>query len=192
MDYDEIPYSDFEDLPPCLRKRKSKTMKVRGIANWASVQAPNTTFEPVYQVDLTVSEESAAGLKNEGLNVKKVGEDFVYKFKRKQFKADGTENKKPVVVLADKTPFDGLIGNGSEVIVQFSTYEWKNKFGSGISADLQGVQVLNLVEYRAGDGEEFEDEANGGDDVIGGSPSKTAAPRKPAQAEFDDDLPDVL
>lgn len=158
--------------------------KVRGIANWASVQAPNTTFEPVYQVDLTVSEDSATSLKELGLTVKKVNDEYVCKFKRKQFKFDGTENKKPTVVLADKTPFEGLIGNGSEVIVQFSTYEWKNKFGSGVSADLQGIQVIDLVSYRAGDGEEFEDLS--GEEVIG----KTEAPKKPAP--FDDDLPDVL
>lgn len=164
-------------------------MKVRGIAHWASVQAPNTTFEPVYQVDLHVNEDSAKALKDLGLTVKKVEGEYVCKFKRKQFKLDGTENKKPTVVLADKTPFDGLVGNGSEVIVQFSTYEWKNKFGSGISADLQGIQIIDLVEYRAGDGEEFED-LTGGDDeeIIGGA----AAPKKPAKESFDDDLPDVL
>lgn len=167
-------------------------MKVRGIANWASVQSPNTTYEPVYQVDLTVTEDSAKALKDLGLTVKKTEEGFVCKFKRKQFKADNSENKKPTVVLADKSPFDGLVGNGSEVIVQFSTYEWKNKFGTGISADLQGIQIINLVEYRKGDGEEFEDLSDGGDDgVIGGA--APAAPKKPKQdVPFDDDLPDVL
>jgi len=43
-----------------------------------------------------------------------------------------------------------LIGNGSEVIVQYRTYEWSNRFGSGIGADLVAVQVLELVPYKGG------------------------------------------
>lgn len=159
-------------------------MKVRGIGYWASVQAPNTTFEPVYTIDLAVTDEVASDLKKMGLNGKTTEEGKLFKFKRKQFRQDGTENNKPVIRDAANQPFSDLIGNGSEVIVQFSTYEWTNKFGKGIGADLQGVQVIELVPYRTGDGDEFEPVGEAEDKVIG-------EPPKP-QAGYDDDIPDVL
>lgn len=161
-------------------------MKVRGIAMWASVQTPNTTFDPVYSIDLIVDEDKADKLKELGLKVKKTEDGLVCKFKRKQFRFDGTENAKPVIVDAKKEPFNGLIGNGSEVIVQFSTYEWTNKFGSGIASDLQGVQIVNLVSYKAADGEEFDVIDEDDEEEIG------AKPKAPKADEFDDDLPDVL
>lgn len=163
-------------------------MRVRGKAMWASVQAPNTTYDPVYCIDLIVAPEAVEDLKKVGLKVKNTEEGPVVKFKRNQFRADGTENKKPVVRDAHNMPFTDLIGNGSEVIVQFNMFEWRNKFGTGVSADLQGVQVVHLVPYRTGDGEEFEPLEEEEDDIIG----ETAAPPKPKNVEFDDDLPDVL
>lgn len=164
-------------------------MKVRGIAYWASVQVPNTTFEPIYQIDLAVSEESAKALRDMGLSIKDTEDGLICKFKRKQFKPDNTENKKPVIRDADNQPFAELIGNGSDVIVQFSTYEWKNKFGTGVAADLQGVQVVELVPYRNADGDEFEPLTDTDEDVIGSAPVK---PKVAATEAFDDDLPDVL
>jgi trans-aconitate methyltransferase len=41
-----------------------------------------------------------------------------------------------------------LIGNGSEVNVLYTTYEWEFKGRSGVSADLRAVQVTNLVPYN--------------------------------------------
>lgn len=161
-------------------------MKVRGIAYWASVQVPNTTFEPVYTIDLAVGDDAAESLKKIGLKGKVAEEGTVFKFKRKQFRQDGAENNKPVIRDAANQPFSDLIGNGSDVIVQFATYEWKNKFGSGIGADLQGVQVIDLVPYRTGDGDEFEPVGESGEEVIGG------APPKPNKDGFDDEIPDVL
>lgn len=156
-------------------------MKARGTAMWACVHTPNTTYEAEYSIKLIVNPETDKALKGLGLKGKREDEGIVYKFYRKQFRKDGTENKKPVVVSRDNTPFSDLVGNGSEVIVQFSTYEWSNSFGSGINADLQGVQVIDLVSYRPGDGEEFE--------VIEDDNSE---PAKPGVESFDDDLPDVL
>lgn len=170
------------------KERRKTIMKVKGIAMWCSVQSPNTTFDPVYQTDLIVSEEAANALKNLGLKVTKTDDGWVHKFKRNQFRPDGSENNKPVVRDANNEPFGGLIGNGSEVIVQFSTYEWSNKFGSGMSSDLQGVQVINLVSYRAADGEEFEPVDGEVEEVIGGD----STPTPPKAVAFDDDVADVL
>ena len=58
-------------------------------------------------------------------------------------------NKAPEVVDAQKRNMIGtLIGNGSEVNVLYTTYEWEFKGRSGISADLRAVQVTNLVPYN--------------------------------------------
>ena len=42
-----------------------------------------------------------------------------------------------------------LIGNGSEVNVLYSTYDWEYAGKSGVSADLRAVQVTNLIPYNA-------------------------------------------
>ena len=43
---------------------------VEGKAYWASVTTPNTTFEPVYSVDLVVDEETASEFQSSGHRVK--------------------------------------------------------------------------------------------------------------------------
>lgn len=43
---------------------------VNGKAYWASVTTPNTTFEPVYTVDLVVSDEVAQEFEKEELKLK--------------------------------------------------------------------------------------------------------------------------
>lgn len=189
---DEFSWGDEPDFmfPTGNSKRRRKSMKVKGTAMWASVQAPNTTYDPVYCIDLIVVPEVADSLKQLGLKGKSAENGIIFKFKRNQFRADGTENNKPAVRDADNQPFTDLIGNGSEVIVQFSTYEWTNKFGKGISADLQGVQVVNLVPYRTGDGDEFTPLGEDSEEEVLGANS---TPPKPSSAEaFDDDVPDVL
>ena len=126
---------------------------VQGKAMWAAVQAPNTQFEPVYSIDVVVNEEDAETLQGHGLKVKEKDGELIFKVKRKLYKADGTQNNKPKVVDAQNAPFAGLIGNGSTVNVKYSVFEWNNKFGQGVGADLQGVQVVELVEF--GDNEDF-------------------------------------
>ena len=41
-----------------------------------------------------------------------------------------------------------LVGNGSKVNVLYTTYEWKYKGCSGVSADLKKIQVVDLVPYQ--------------------------------------------
>lgn len=134
-------------------------MNVKGIANWACVQAPNTTFENTYQIDVTIDKKQADAVKKAGLTVKETDDgEYVVKLKRKQFRKNGEENQKPRVVDAHKQPFDGFIGNGSLVKAAFNIFEWNNRFGSGVSSDLFAVQVLDLVEYQPRDDDGFEEE----------------------------------
>lgn len=159
-------------------------MIVEGIAMWAAIQAPNTTYTPEYSIDLVVDDKTSKELAKLGLNGKKKEEGMTYKFKRPLInKKSGENNPKPVVRDAANEDFTGLVGNGSKVKVQFSTYEWSNKFGHGVSADLQGVQVLELVSFKPGDGDEFEEE---------GEPQQPKKPATEPEMEFDDELPDVL
>jgi hypothetical protein len=154
-------------------------MKIQGKCKWASIQTPNTTFEPSWSIDIIVDNQKAAELKKLGLKTKvdKDG-DLVFKIKRKVSKADGTPNSPPKCVDRQNEPFTKKIGNGSEVIALFSVFEWKNKFGSGVSADFRGVQVVQHVPF--GDDEDFEVL----EEEIGTSEKK--------EAPFDDDIPDFL
>ena len=151
---------------------------VKGKAMWAAVQYPNTTFEPTYCIDLVVDKKTAELLKKEGLKIKEKDGDLLVKFKRKVVRADGQKNKPPIVVDAQKKPFDGLIGNGSDVKVQFRTYTYNNRFGEGTGADLQAVQILKLVEFggATGDGVEF--------DVEDGFVSKDEAGTDDSETDF--------
>lgn len=167
-------------------------MKIQGKAMWACIQAPNTKFEPVWNIDLLIEDKQVAGAKKAGLTVKKTENGNLIRFRRNVIRADGTENDKPVVVDAKKQPITSLVGNGSLVNVQFREYEWKNKFGSGKGYDLQGVQVLSLVTYREQDGDAFDVEDEDTEELAREETPSTKAPAN-KDAEFDDeDLPDVL
>ena len=165
-------------------------MKIRGTAFWTSIIAPNDKFdEAVWETDLAVDAETSAALKEAGLKPRKEKADDgrdIFKFKRnvwnKKLKA---ENDPPVLLDQNGKPGKFLVGNGSEVYVQINIYKWENKFGSGYSADFQGMRVIDLVQYKAPDGAELLEEDEDGAELV----SKAA---KPKVQEFDDALPDSL
>lgn len=138
--------------------RRNKLMLVKGKAMWAHVQTPDDRFPPAkYSITVEVDDDQAKELRDTGLRVKKENDKNIFKVKRNVLKVDGSEAGKPNVVDAATEPFNDLIGNGSEVIVQIRPYEYSNNFGSGMSADLVGVQVVDLVPYEGegGGGSEF-------------------------------------
>ena len=127
---------------------------LKGNAYWASIVSPNTTFDSdgVWSIDVSnLDEKNINQAKADGLDVKNKGDDrgsFVT-IKRKVRRKDGNMNKQPEVVDAAKRNIaNTMIGNGSEVNVLYSTYEWEFKGRSGVSADLRAVQVTNLVPYN--------------------------------------------
>jgi hypothetical protein len=139
---------------------------------WASVIKPETTFDPVWTIEVILTEEQADRLKKEakavnpkGIKIKKDDEgNLVFRFKRKVMKANGEENNPPVckgtkrdLLTGKLEDFTQLIGNGSICNVQYLFYEWENKFGSGVGADLKGVQVVEHVPYGVADGDEFDE-----------------------------------
>lgn len=132
-----------------------------GIAYWASVTTPNTKFEPVYTVDLVVSDEVANDFESRGFRVKEltVNDEVVGRsinIKRKVNGPNGMVRKAPLLMDTDKVPLDENVGNGSKVKVQYNEWEATNKFGTFKGLDFQAMQVIDLISYKAGDGDEFE------------------------------------
>jgi len=132
---------------------------ISGKAYWASVVKPNTTFEPVWTIDVSLDEKNKSIVEADGLKVKNKKDergDFVT-LKRKVEGKNGSNNP-PQVVDGQKRPLpDGvLVGNGSTVNVQYKTYEWNWKGNAGIGADLRKIQVVDLVPYEESDGEDFD------------------------------------
>ena len=127
---------------------------ISGKAYWASVTSPNTTFDAdgTWSIDVcNLDEANKAIAEKDGLTIKNKSDDrgdFV-NIKRHVKRKDGNMNKAPEVLDAQKrTMIDTLIGNGSTVNVLYTTYEWKFKGRSGVSADLRAIQVTNLVPYN--------------------------------------------
>lgn len=142
-----------EDLYLFMNRRRPNRMAiVQGTAEWCSVQEPNTTFEPVYCIDVIVDDDTATALEGQGLTVKRDAVDKdgnargnVFKVKRKAFRKGGVPNQKPNCVDAKNQPFNDLIGNGSLVNVQYNVFNWEFAGKKGTSADFVGVQVLKHV-----------------------------------------------
>lgn len=72
-----------------------------------------------------------------------------FRFKRKELTSKGNEKSPPMVMDAKKNPWpkDRLIGNGSTVKIAFRPWPWEMQGGKGMSLELEGVQVIKLVEY---------------------------------------------
>ena len=139
-----------------------------GIAYWASVTTPNTKFEPVYTVDLVVSEDVASDFEARGYKVKEIsnGDEVIGRaitFKRKVNGPNGMVRQAPKLLDVNKNPIDELVGNGSKVKVQYSEWETTNKYGDFKGLDFQAMQVIDLVQYKSSDGSEF-DAIEGGEE----------------------------
>lgn len=132
---------------------------VKGKAYWASVQQPNTTYEPEWAVDICVDDSNRAAFEADGVPIKNKGDergDFVH-IRQRVARRDGTQNDAPAVVDAQKNPFTGLIGNGSIVNVMYAPFAWEMNGKAGVTPLLKKVQVVDLVEYKAGEDFDVED-----------------------------------
>jgi|TARA_B100000035_G_scaffold302725_1_gene300615 hypothetical protein len=139
-----------------------------GIAYWASVTTPNTKYEPVYTVDLVVSDDVAKDFEARGFKTKEItiNDEVVGKaitFKRKVNGPNGMVRQSPKLLDANKVPMDELVGNGSKVRVQYNEWETSNKYGDFKGLDFQAMQVIDLVQYKSSDGSEF-DAIEGGEE----------------------------
>mgnify|MGYP001162196639 FL=1 len=132
-------------------------MIVEGNAYWASLIAPNTTFEPMYTINVVVDEATAKDFAERGHSVREMEEGPAVVIKRKVNGPNGMVRKAPRLLDTDKNDVDVLVGNGSKVKVQYQEYDWTYNNKSGKGLDLQAVQIIDLVPYKAQDGDELLD-----------------------------------
>tara|TARA_B100001939_G_C16598494_1_gene469980 strand:- start:68 stop:484 length:417 start_codon:yes stop_codon:yes gene_type:complete len=128
---------------------------LEGTAKWASITTPNTKFEPVYTLDLVVDEATANDFAARGHKVKQHDEGPALVIKRKVNGPKGMIRPAPRLLDADKQEVTTAVGNGSKVRVQFNEYAGEGKYGPYQGLDLQAVQIVDLVPYKNGDGDEF-------------------------------------
>lgn len=137
----------------------NKSLVVEGIAFYAAVHTPNELAD-AYTIDLAVDDANAKILEDAGLQAAKKRDGSavvhdgaeglkVFKFKRKRISKDGTVLAKPQVVDAANNPVTTLIGNGSKVRTHVTVFPYTFKGKSGVSGGLNGVQILELVEFTA-------------------------------------------
>ncbi len=166
-------------------ENNNNTVIISGNCKWACLNEPNTTYAPVWSIQVLVDDNNRSVIENgfydenDGnyypipISTNKDGEEVVT-IKRKVDKADGSKRNAPFVKDSQNNPWDGkLIANGSTVNVKAVPYEWSYAGKSGISADLAAVQVVDFIEY-----------SNGADDfevVPGGYVANTST--------LDDDIP---
>ena len=137
---------------------------ISGTAYWASIVAPNTTFDSdgVWSIDVcNLDKENLAIVKEDGLDVKNKGDergDFVTVKRKVRNQKTGELNRAPTLVDAQKrTIMNTDVGPGSTVNVRYRAYPWEFGGRKGISGHLLGVQVMDLVPYASeADGEDFE------------------------------------
>ena len=138
---------------------------VEGVAYWASVTTPNTTYTPVYTVNLVVDEEIANDFRSRGFTVKDMEEGPALLIKRKVNGPNGMIRSAPKLLDKNKQPMNVAVGKGSKVKVQYKEWEttWNGTQYKGL--DFQAMQVLDLVEYASPDGAEFDIEDDDGDEL---------------------------
>lgn len=138
---------------------------IQGRAFWSFVTSPNTRYEPAYSLNLLVDDETAAKFKSDGFSVKEMEEGKAVVFKRKVNGPKGMIRQAPKLYDKAKNEVDTTIGNGSLVKVQYKPWEVNRSGQTYRGLDLQAVQILELVEYNAPDGAEFEvEEEEGGNE----------------------------
>ena len=127
---------------------------LEGTAYWASITTPNTTFEPVYTVNLVVDDETANEFASRGHKIKQMDEGPAVIVKRKVNGPNGMVRPAPRLMDGDKQEVTTAVGNGSKIKVQYNEYSGEGKFGPYTGLDLQAVMITDLVPYKNGDGDE--------------------------------------
>ena len=144
---------------------------IRGIGNWIITNKPDKWGKWTASVDvgedfITLLKEGQVKSQIQDINHDKETEvhhpdaKFKFTFKRPAKRKDGSDNTPVVVVDSQKNPMPGvMVGNGSEVVVQYSVYDYNDSGTPRKAFILEKVQVLKLVPYEAPD--EFKEESGG-------------------------------
>ena len=92
-------------------------MIIDGTAYWASIKTPNTTFEPMYTVNLVVDEATANDFASRGHTIKSMDEGSAIVVKRKVNGPNGMIRSAPRLLDQNKQEVNLAVGNGSKVRV---------------------------------------------------------------------------
>jgi len=119
---------------------------------WASITVPNTTYEPVYSVNVIVDDATAQDFESRGFKIKQMEEGPAVVVKRKVNGPNGLIRPAPKLFDKSKQEIDVSVGNGSVGNVQYKEWEVTRQGQTYKGLDLQAVQILDLVTYnQAGD-----------------------------------------
>ncbi len=130
---------------------------VQGTAYWASIKRPNTTYEPVYSVNLVVDEETASDFKRRGFTIKDMNEGPAIIIKRKVNGGPKGTREPPKLYDRMKNEIDVEVGNGSKVKVSYREWEMDRAGQHYQGLEFIALQVLDLVPYSSGGGaDEFD------------------------------------
>lgn len=127
----------------------TKIFYFSGPCKWAKVYQPDDYGGDLrYKVNLYLNKADLRTLADSGSKVKvKEDDDGKYvTFSRKQSQEINGEVKElgpPLVIDAEKNPFDAEIGNGSEVTVKVAIYD--TRMGKGTR--MEGIRVDKHVPY---------------------------------------------
>ena len=121
---------------------------------------------------VTTDADIASKVEAMGIKVKSADGEFTFNLKKAAMKKDGSANRAPVVVDRNNVACDaGVIGNGTRVNLLIGSYKHSYN-GGGTAHALNGIQVLELVEYTGGSG--FSALAPVASDVEAGDDSEVA------------------
>ena len=132
---------------------------------WAKLDQPVNPFNaeyPHWELQIrTRDKESAQQWKGHGMHVTLKEDDdgtfYQVNLKRKAFTRQGDPRDPVKVVDAQLMPVEaGALGNGSRGHVQIDTYSYNMNGKEGTGFSLRAVQVTKLVEYKGGNGMQFE------------------------------------
>ena len=136
---------------------KPKSILLREVKlYWASIKEPkNIDGKLKYLADITnLTKEQATELHNAGLKIRK-GEELETPQPEKGLFITGKSGIQPRVKNASNQTLAGDaipdIGNGTVANVIVKPYPWTYQGKSGMGAGLNGIQVLDLVEFSKDD-----------------------------------------
>ena len=134
---------------------------------WASITVPNTTYEPVYSVNVLVDDATAKAFESRGFNVKQTDSGPTLVVKRKVNGPNGLTRPAPKLFDKSKNEIDVSIGNGSTCNIQYKEWEVVRQGKTYKGLDLQAVQVIDLISYnQAGDEFDVEESLEEEDDEL--------------------------
>jgi hypothetical protein len=128
---------------------------LQGALYWASITNPNTTYEPVYSVNVIVDDATAADFEKRGFRIKQMDEGSALVVKRKVSGPNGMTRAAPKLFDKSKNEVDVSVGNGTIGKVQYKEWEVVRQGETYRGLDLQAVQILDLVSFNQA-GDEFD------------------------------------